>query len=145
MKDYLSLEGLSHFLDYLMGLFVKINDMITNYEIDEICGFINLESYEMFIDNTTGLIYNLYVENGRLKMAQVTNTKFVDLSANEALLIDETTDIIYKLYVNNEKLSMESVDDAVAFVNELTFVDVFTGITYKLYVNNGNLNIQEVK
>ena len=38
MKDYLSLEGLSHFLDKLIALFAKQDDVITEEEIDEICG-----------------------------------------------------------------------------------------------------------
>ena len=38
MKDYLNLEGLSHFLNQLLTLFAKKEDVITIEEIDEICG-----------------------------------------------------------------------------------------------------------
>lgn len=38
MKDYLNLEGLSYFLDKLLAKLVSNDDVITNAEIDEICG-----------------------------------------------------------------------------------------------------------
>lgn len=38
MKDYLNFKGLSHFLENLLTLFLKKNDVITDEEIDEICG-----------------------------------------------------------------------------------------------------------
>ena len=38
MKNYLNFEGLSHFLENLLGLFLKKTDVITNEEIDTICG-----------------------------------------------------------------------------------------------------------
>ena len=37
-KDYLNLEGLSHFFNQLLSLFAKKEDVITEEEIDEICG-----------------------------------------------------------------------------------------------------------
>ena len=37
-KDYLNFEGLSHFFNQLLSLFIKKEDVITEEEIDEICG-----------------------------------------------------------------------------------------------------------
>lgn len=75
VKNYLNFEGLSHFLDNLMGLFVKTNDVITEDEIDEVCGSTasvgTSEDGVLLTDKTTGTIYRLYVNNGKLNMMEV--------------------------------------------------------------------------
>lgn len=40
MKKYLDLDGLAHFLNWLIGKFVSNDDIVTDAEIDEICGTI---------------------------------------------------------------------------------------------------------
>ena len=142
MKSYLNFEGLSRFLDNLLGLFVKVSDIITIYEIDEICGFVDYEN--LFVDIATGATYHLYVNNGSLNMAQIKNATFEGTPASEILLIDEATGTIYKLYIDSEKMSMESVNSVSSDISNTILVDMQTGESYKLYVNNGKLNMMEV-
>ena len=143
MKSYLNFEGLSRFLDNLMGLFVRTNDIISIYEIDEICDSTNYEN--IFISNNTdGSVYNVYVDNGSLKMAKVDDIASEEQLSSDVFLIDEVTGVIYKLYIDNDKLGMESVNDASYAVNDIVFVDDVAGTTYRLFVSNGELSMMEV-
>lgn len=122
MKNYLSLDGLSHFLNNLLNKFSTKEelsaiqeDLITNEEIDIICGMSS--SINEFIDRATGITYNLYVDNGELKMAEIGNVAVstfsevtIDPSNNYSKLTDITTNKTYYLYVDNGKLHMMEAD-----------------------------------
>ena len=43
---------------------------LTNEEIDEICGMGVISSEDDFVDETTGVSYRLYVNNGKLHMRE---------------------------------------------------------------------------
>lgn len=55
------------------------------------------------VDQTTGNVYDLYANNGDLKMGVSSNSD----GASDVTLIDRTTGISYKLYVDNGNLSMK--------------------------------------
>ena len=52
-------------------LFTGQEETITIEEIDEICGDTLPGAPEEFIDESTNIIYRLYVENGKLSMEEV--------------------------------------------------------------------------
>ena len=44
---------------------------ITSEEIDRICGMTIISDENNFVDETTGIVYRLYVDNGKLHMTEV--------------------------------------------------------------------------
>lgn len=122
MKNYLNLDGLSHFFNKLINKFATKeeldaieDDVITNAEINDICRMSS--SINEFIDRATGITYNLYVDNGELKMAEIGNVAVstfsevtIDHSNNYSKLTDITTNKTYYLYVDNGKLYMAEVE-----------------------------------
>ena len=86
MKDFLNLNGLSYFVDKLFENFSIIghkhekSDIVgldtgslTNADIDAICGatFSDDLVENTLVDIATGIAYRVYVENGKLSMAEV--------------------------------------------------------------------------
>lgn len=81
---------------------------ITDEEIDAICGdTLTLDITEnALVDVATGIVYRIYVEDGKLSMKQVNEST----SAERLVFVDTSTDIIYKVYVENGKLHMMEVE-----------------------------------
>ena len=81
---------------------------ITDEEIDAICGgALTLDITEnALIDATTGIVYRIYVEDGKLSMKQVNEST----NTEQLVFVDTSTDIIYKVYVENGKLHMMEVE-----------------------------------
>ena len=74
MKKYINLEGLSRFLENISGIFVGKEDVITETEVDEICGMTDYDIQTqskneiLLTDKATGENYRLYIEDGKLSM-----------------------------------------------------------------------------
>ena len=81
---------------------------ITDDEIDAICGGdLTLDITEnALVDITTGIVYRIYVEDGKLNMKQVNESA----NTERLVFVDTSTDIIYKVYVENGKLHMTEVE-----------------------------------
>lgn len=73
----------------------------TTYVDDEIS---KLGGKPILTDTTTGINYELYVENGKLSM------KETDVLGGKAILKDSITGISYELYVENSKLTMKEAE-----------------------------------
>ena len=91
---------------------------LTNDEIDAICGgALTLDITESVLtDISTGVLYKIYVENGKLNMKELgdianiesTNTEHVNIE--KLMLVDITTDAVHEVYVENGKLHMTEVE-----------------------------------
>lgn len=83
-------------------------EAITDAEIDAICGeTVILDITEnVLTDLTTGLVYRIYVENGKLSMKETSGAS----GTEELVFIDTSTDTVYKVYVEDGKLNMMEVE-----------------------------------
>jgi hypothetical protein len=83
---------------------------MTDEEIDAICGgALTLDIPEnALVDTATGIVYKVYVEDGKLSMREV--NEFTDTNATELVFVDISTDSVYKVYVEDGKLHMTEVE-----------------------------------
>ena len=81
---------------------------MTDEEIDAICGgTLTLDITEnALVDITTGIVYRIYVDDGKLSMKQVNEST----STERLVFVDTSTDIVYKVYVEDGKLHMMEVE-----------------------------------
>lgn len=81
---------------------------MTDDEIDAICGgALTLDITENALsDIVTGIVYRIYVENGKLSMKEVNEST----STERLVFVDTSTDTVYKVYVEDGKLHMMEVE-----------------------------------
>lgn len=77
---------------------------MTDEEIDAICGgTLTLDITEnALVDITTGIVYRIYVEDGKLSMHEVNEST----NTSHLVFVDISTDSVYKVYVEDGKLHM---------------------------------------
>ena len=80
---------------------------MTDEEIDAICGNnLSLDiSDNTLVDISTGDVYRIYVDDGKLSMKQISGASNI----TELIFVDATTDTVYQVYVDNGDLHMKEV------------------------------------